>query len=143
MLGRVTFVQKFLLVVAALVVGAVVVYVDLRLQRGKQADGIPSAVRGVEIRLALAKKPQKAARVKEACANGGCACAVVAATQGLDIDAHLEALGVLSAASETCPPSDATGALHAEAIARLGETERGKSEAYQVIGRDPKNPYGL
>jgi tetratricopeptide (TPR) repeat protein len=91
----------------------------------------------------MAKKPKKAALVAEACAKSACECAVVAGRHGLDIDAFTEVLAVLAVASQSCPASDAAAAIHAEAVARMGDSDRGKSEATQVLAKDPHNPFGL
>jgi len=135
--------QKLLLVVAALIVGVVVVYVDTRVQRGKETATGSGVVSAVEARLAMAKKSKKLALVSQACPRMSCECAAVAGRQELDVDAHLEVLGVLAAASQMCPANAANAALHAEAVARLGDVDRSKSEAGQVLAKDPNSPYGL
>jgi tetratricopeptide (TPR) repeat protein len=135
--------QKVLLVIGAIVLGLIVVFVDMRLERGREKVAAPNVAHAIEARLDAAKKPKKAALVADACARGPCECAVVAGRNGLDIDAFTEVLAVLAIASQACPASDATAAIHAEAVARLGDGERGKSEAMQVLAKNPNDPFGL
>jgi tetratricopeptide (TPR) repeat protein len=135
--------QKVLLVIGAIVLGAIVVFVDMKLEKRKETVAAPNVAHAIENRLNQAKKPKKAALVAETCARGACECAVVAGRHGLDVDAFTEVLAVLAVASQTCPASDAAAAIHAEAVARMGDDDRGKSEASQVLAKDPKNPFGL
>jgi tetratricopeptide (TPR) repeat protein len=135
--------QKLVIALGALVLAAVVVYVDMRLEKRKQTQGAPEVVAAVEARLLAAKKSKKAAAVTEACTKGICACAPVAARNGLDVDAYAEVLAVLAIAAQSCPADDMTAALHAEGVARMTDNDRAKAEAAQVLAKDPNNPYGL
>jgi tetratricopeptide (TPR) repeat protein len=135
--------QKVLLAIGAVVLAIIVVLVDMKLEKRKETVAAPNVARAVEMRLTQAKKPKKAALVAEACAKNACECAVVAGRNGLDIDAYTEVLAVLAVAGQTCPASDASAAIHAEAVARMGDNDRGKSEASQVLAKSPNDPFGL
>ena len=135
--------QKILLAIGAVVLGTIVVLVDMKLERKKETVAAPNVAKAIETRLTTAQKPKKAALVAAACARNACECALVAGRHGLDIDAFTEVLAVLAVASQSCPASDAAAAIHAEAVARMGDNDRGKSEASQVLAKDPNNPFGL
>ncbi len=83
--------QKVLLAIAALVLGAIVVYVDTRVQKKTQSVTVPNVAQAIATRLVAAKKPKKAALVTDACKASGCECAIVAGRNGLDIDAFSRA----------------------------------------------------